>query len=113
MSVSSALGESPAQLAALRERYVPRVYTQHHPNVAVQGEGAFVTDAAGQRYLDFAGGIGVLNVGQRHPKVVAALHEQIDRLLHSGPVLVSDRYIQLAARLSEKVSPTETSRSSS
>jgi 4-aminobutyrate aminotransferase/(S)-3-amino-2-methylpropionate transaminase len=92
-------------LNRLREQYVPRVYTQHHPIIAVRGEGAWIEDSEGRRYLDFAGGIGVLNVGQRHPKVVEALHEQVDQLLHSGPVMLHDGYITLAARIAEKVAP--------
>ena len=92
-------------LNRLRDKYVPRVYTQHHPGVAVRGDGAWIEDSEGRRYLDFAGGIGVLNVGQRHPKVVKALHEQVDRLLHSGPVMLHDGYITLAARLAERVAP--------
>ena len=47
----------------------------------------------------------MLNIGHRHPLVVKAVHEQADRLLHSGPVMMHDGYIKLAARLSEKVEP--------
>jgi 4-aminobutyrate aminotransferase/(S)-3-amino-2-methylpropionate transaminase len=92
-----------ANLAALRDRYVAQCYTNLHPMVEVRGEGAWIEDSAGCRYLDFAGGVGVLNVGQRHPRVVEAVHAQVDRLLHSGPVMLHDGYIALAARLAEAV----------
>lgn len=93
------------ELLALKERYIPAVYQQHHPVIAVRGEGSWVTDSEGQRYLDFAGGIGVLNVGQCHPLVVEAIMAQVDCLLHCGPVMLHDGYITLAARLAEKVRP--------
>lgn len=97
--------QQTADLLTLKERYIPAVYQQHHPVIATKGEGAWVTDSEGKRYLDFAGGIGVLNIGHRHPFVVKAVHEQADRLMHSGPVMIHDGYIKLAARLSEKVEP--------
>lgn len=99
------LSQETADLLALKERYIPAVYQQHHPLIARTGEGAWVTDSEGNRYLDFAGGIGVLNIGHRHPFVVKAIHEQVDRLMHSGPVMLHDGYIKLAARLAEKVEP--------
>jgi 4-aminobutyrate aminotransferase/(S)-3-amino-2-methylpropionate transaminase len=104
MIVDTAAGAT-GELLALKERYVPAPYLQHHPVVAVSGEGAWIADSDGRRYLDFAGGIGVLNVGQRHPRVVNAVKEQADRLLHSGPVMLHDAYIRLAARLAETVAP--------
>lgn len=99
------LSEETADLLALKERYIPTAYQQHHPMIATSGEGAWISDSEGRRYLDFAGGIGVLNIGQRHPKVVKAVQEQVDRLMHCGPVMLHNGYITLAARLAETVAP--------
>ena len=105
MTHGTGLSQETEDLLALKERHIPTVYQQHHPTIAVSGEGAWVCDSEGRRYLDFAGGIGVLNVGQRHPLVVQAVQQQAARLLHTGPVMLHDGYIRLAARLAEKVSP--------
>jgi len=51
--------------------------------VAVKGEGVFLVDDRGRRYLDFTSGIGVTNTGHCHPRVVAAVREQASRLLHA------------------------------
>jgi 4-aminobutyrate aminotransferase/(S)-3-amino-2-methylpropionate transaminase len=102
-----AVSDATTTLRALQEQFVPCAYTRHHPIVASRGEGAWVEDIEGRRYLDFAGGIGVLNVGQRHAKVVEALHAQVERLLHTGPVMMHDGYIKLAARIAQTVSADE------
>lgn len=93
------------RLTESRARHVPAAYPQHHPIIAAIGEGAWIEDTDGRRYLDFAGGIGVLNAGQRHHEVVQALHRQTDRLLHSGPVMIHEGYIELAERIAERVAP--------
>ena len=51
-------------------------------SIFVKGQGAYVWDHNDRRYLDFTSGIGVTNTGHCHPKVVAAIHEQADLLLH-------------------------------
>lgn len=97
-----ALGEAE-DLATLRQQYIPSAYLQHHPIYAALGEGAWITDIDGRQYIDFAGGIGVMNVGHRHPRVVEALHRQVDQLLHIGPVTLHENYVRLAARIATKV----------
>jgi 4-aminobutyrate aminotransferase len=64
--------------------------------VAESAEGCWVTDVDGRRYLDLGSGIAVTNVGHRHPRVVAAVHEQVDRLFHTSVVLRHRPYIELA-----------------
>ncbi|NVK18423.1 MAG: aspartate aminotransferase family protein [Methylocystaceae bacterium] len=54
-----------------------------HPLLIEKGENAFVWDNTGKRYIDFVGGIGVLSVGHRHPKVIKAAKSQLDQLTHS------------------------------
>src|SRR4029077_10111899 len=63
-------------------------------------DGVTLVDADGNRYLDFASGISVTNLGHGHPDVQAAIHAQVDRLVHSGaPVMLPDVYVELCARL--------------
>jgi 4-aminobutyrate aminotransferase len=52
-------------------------------SIFVRGEGPYIWDHKNRRYLDFTSGIGVTNTGHCHPKVVAAIHEQGDLLLHT------------------------------
>lgn len=94
-----------ADLYEARKRHVPAAYAPHHAIIARESLGATLTDTDGHSYVDFAGGVGVLNVGHRHPRVAKALHEQVDRLLHTGPVLIHEGYVTLAARLAELVAP--------
>eukprot|EP00591_Stephanopyxis_turris_P008933 CAMPEP_0195527682 /NCGR_PEP_ID=MMETSP0794_2-20130614/29550_1 /TAXON_ID=515487 /ORGANISM="Stephanopyxis turris, Strain CCMP 815" /LENGTH=464 /DNA_ID=CAMNT_0040658659 /DNA_START=100 /DNA_END=1494 /DNA_ORIENTATION=- len=57
-------------------------------------------DVEGKRYIDFSGGIGVLNTGHRHPKVVAAIEQQLSRVIHSCvQVMPYEPYVELAERL--------------
>lgn len=56
--------------------------------IVVRGEGPFVFDRDGRRYLDFTSGIGVTNTGHAHPRVVAAVKEQAERLLHAQASVV-------------------------
>ena len=67
--------------------------------VAVRGEGSWLWDADGQRYLDFGSGIAVTNTGHCHPKVVAAIAEQAATLLHTSVVCHPTGMIRLAERL--------------
>jgi 4-aminobutyrate aminotransferase/(S)-3-amino-2-methylpropionate transaminase len=66
----------------------------------VHAEGAVVTDADGNRLIDFGGGIGVVNTGHRHPSVVSAVTDQLDRFAHvCFPVSIYEPYVELAERL--------------
>ncbi len=67
--------------------------------VAARGEGSWITDVEGRRYLDFGSGIAVTNVGHCHPRVVAAVAEQAATLLHTSVVFRHAGYIELAERL--------------
>ena len=91
--------ESYASVAA-RERYVPRGLANTHAIFVARAEGTRVWDVDGKEYLDFTSGIGVLNTGHRHPQVVRAVHEQVDRLMHTCfQVAMYEPYVELAARL--------------
>ena len=83
-----------------RQRAVPRGVPLAVPLAIVSGENAVVTDADGNRLIDFAGGIGTLNTGHRHPAVVAAAKAQLDRLIHTSfQVAAYEPYIDAAERL--------------
>jgi len=69
--------------------------------VAVRGEGSWLFDADGRRYLDFGSGIAVNNTGHCHPKVVAAIAEQAATLIHTSVVTHPTRMIELAERLGD------------
>jgi len=62
--------------------------------IAERAAGSFVWDVEGRRYLDLGSGIAVTNTGHRHPHVVAAIHAQVDALLHTSVVLKHQPYIR-------------------
>ena len=91
--------DSYASVAA-RERHVPRGLANTHAIFVDRAEGTRVWDVDGKEYLDFTSGIGVLNTGHRHPHVVRAVQEQLDRLMHTCfQVTMYEPYVELAARL--------------
>lgn len=98
-------GPVSVALMARRVAAVPRGVAHSVPVFAASAEGARVTDVDGNVFIDFAGGIGVMNVGHSAPPVVVALREQVDRFAHVGfSVLPYESYVSLAERLA-RVSP--------
>ena len=90
------------ELAELRSRYVPRGITSAHPLTADRARGSELWDVSGKRYIDFAGGIGVMNVGHAHPRVMKAVEEQLARATHTSfQVVQYESYLRLAQRLCE------------
>jgi len=74
--------------------------TSTHPFHPVRGEGAYVWDVEGKRYLDFSTGIAVMNVGHSHPAVVEAVKRQVEQFQHlCFAVGMHPNYIELAERL--------------
>ncbi|MFN2419460.1 MAG: aspartate aminotransferase family protein, partial [Candidatus Limnocylindria bacterium] len=74
--------------------------TRAYPLVAESGSGMVVTDVDGNRFLDFAAGIAVCSTGHSHPKVVAAIREQADRLIHIAATdFYEPRYTEFIERL--------------
>ena len=93
---------SQAELTELRAKYVPRGITSAHPIAADHAQGSELWDVNGRRYIDFAGGIGVMNVGHNHPRVMEAVRAQLDRATHTSfQVVVYESYLRLAERLCE------------
>jgi 4-aminobutyrate aminotransferase len=75
-------------------------YTRCYPLVAARGEGAIIEDVDGNRFLDFNAGIAVASTGHCHPKVVAAIEQQSNRLIHmSGTDFYYENMVQLAEKL--------------
>ncbi len=68
--------------------------------VIVRGEGSYIYDADGKRYLDFGSGLIAVNLGHGHPKVVAAIQEQAKTLCYAAPSFFNDKRAELAAELS-------------
>ncbi len=95
------------ELLELRQRVVPRGVATANPTVIDSAEGALWVDRDGREWIDFTGGIGVLNVGAGNPEVRRAIHEQVDRLIHTcSHVAWHEPYLRLCARLAE-VAPIE------
>lgn len=89
-------------LAARRERAVPRGVSSATQAFAARAENAELWDVEGRRFVDFAGGIAVLNVGHRHPRVVAAVTEQLAAYTHTAfQVMPYEPYVRLAERLND------------
>jgi 4-aminobutyrate aminotransferase/(S)-3-amino-2-methylpropionate transaminase len=95
-------GADTEELMKLRERYVPRGVSTAHPVMVDHAQGSEIWDTDGRRYIDFVGGIGVMNVGHNHPRVMAAVREQLDRVTHTSfQVVMYESYLKLAQRLSD------------
>lgn len=93
-------GPKSRALLDRRAAAVPRGVPAVTPIAVVHAEGAVVTDADGNRLIDFGGGIGVVNTGHRHPGVVEAVRTQLDRFAHvCFPVSTYEPYVELAERL--------------
>lgn len=83
-----------------RTHAVPRGVATALPIFVARAENAEIWDEENRRYIDFAGGIAVLNVGHRHPKVTGAVRAQLDNYMHVAfQVTAYESYIELAERL--------------
>jgi 4-aminobutyrate aminotransferase/(S)-3-amino-2-methylpropionate transaminase len=93
-------GPLSQDLTARRASAVARGISQLTPVFVARSEGAVIEDVDGNRFLDFAGGIGCMNSGHRDPRVVAALHDQVDRFLHTCFMVTPyESYVKLAEKL--------------
>jgi 4-aminobutyrate aminotransferase/(S)-3-amino-2-methylpropionate transaminase len=95
MSIATSLSE---RIAAA----IPRGVSVPIPILAHHASGAEIWDAEGRRYIDFGGGIAVLNVGHRHPRVMAAVQAQLEAFTHTCfGVTPYEPYIKLAERMNQ------------
>jgi 4-aminobutyrate aminotransferase/(S)-3-amino-2-methylpropionate transaminase len=93
-------GPRSEELLARRSRAIPRGVPAVTPIAIVHAENAVLTDADANRLIDFGGGIGVVNVGHRHSRVLAAVRDQLERYVHvCFPVSTYEPYVALAERL--------------
>ncbi len=93
-------GPKSRALIARKEAAVPRGPYLVAPVCAAKAEGAWIEDLDGNRYIDFAGGIGCLNMGHRAPSVDKAIREQLDKHLHlCFGVTPYEPYVALAEKL--------------
>lgn len=89
-----------AELVARRDASVARGVASAAPIYASRAENSELWDVEGNRYVDFAGGIAVLNTGHRHPKVIAAAKAQEDHYTHTSfQVVPYEPYVALAEKL--------------
>jgi len=97
-------GPRSRELAERELRSVARPLLVHLPIFAERAENATITDVDGNVFVDFAGGVGVINAGHAHPRVVEAVAEQAQRFLHTDFTVVPyETYVALAERLCELV----------
>jgi 4-aminobutyrate aminotransferase / (S)-3-amino-2-methylpropionate transaminase / 5-aminovalerate transaminase len=93
-------GPRSRALMKRREAAIPRGPAHATPLFIARAEGATLEDVDGNRFLDFAGGIGCLNIGHRSPRVLAAIREQLEKYLHlCFAVTPYEPYIALAEKL--------------
>jgi 4-aminobutyrate aminotransferase len=99
-------GPKAAELIARDAKAMSPSFTRAYPFVMERGEGCWVTDVDGNRFLDFTAGIAVVSTGHSHPRVVAAIEEQARRFLHmSGTDFYYRSEIELAERLEARILP--------
>jgi 4-aminobutyrate aminotransferase / (S)-3-amino-2-methylpropionate transaminase / 5-aminovalerate transaminase len=95
-------GPRSREILDRKERVIADPLSIYIPVVIERGRGATLTDVDGNTFIDFTGGVGCLNVGHSHPRVVEAAQEQLDRFSHTDFTIVPyEIYVRLAERLCE------------
>ena len=100
MSTDQAAGTRTEELLALAERYAAHNY-HPLPVVIAQGDGAWVSDIEGRRYLDMLAAYSALNFGHRHPRLVAAAQRQLERLTLTSRAFHNDTFPLFCCDLAE------------
>ncbi len=95
-------GPRSREILERKERVIADPLSIYIPVVIERGQGATLTDVDGNTFIDFTGGVGCLNVGHSHPRVVEAAQEQLERFSHTDFTIVPyETYVRLAERLCE------------
>jgi 4-aminobutyrate aminotransferase / (S)-3-amino-2-methylpropionate transaminase / 5-aminovalerate transaminase len=95
-------GPRSAEILARKERVIAEPLSLYLPLVIAEARGATLTDVDGNTFVDFAGGVGCMNVGHSHPRVVEAIRDQAERFTHTDFTIVPyENYVGLAERLLE------------
>jgi 4-aminobutyrate aminotransferase/(S)-3-amino-2-methylpropionate transaminase len=93
-------GPKSSDIVARKERVIAKPMSLYLPIVAAEARGSTLTDVDGNTFIDFTGGVGCLNVGHAHPKVVEAVQEQAARFLHTDFTMIPYEVgVTLAERL--------------
>ena len=93
-------GPKSKEILARKEQVVADPLSVFLPVVIAEGRGATITDVDGNTFIDFTGGVGCLNVGHSHPRVVEAAQEQLAKFSHTDFTIVPyELYVTLAERL--------------
>jgi 4-aminobutyrate aminotransferase len=92
-------GETTAGWLARDHEALAGVLPRYYDVVAARGEGSWLIDVEGRRYLDLGAGIAVNTTGHAHPRVVEAIATQAARLIHTSVVVHNERNIELAERI--------------
>ena len=92
--------ETPEDVVELEKHYLLQNYARH-PIVLQRGDGPYMWDVDGKRYLDFIAGIGVNALGQNHPRIVGVIQEQAARLIHTSNLFYNQYQGPLAKRIAE------------
>lgn len=95
-------GEKSRALMARRHQFVARGVSSTMSVFAARAEGAMIEDVDGNRFIDFTGGIGVMNVGHARPEVTRAIAEQAEKFTHTCfSVMMYEPYVALAERITQ------------
>ena len=96
-------GPKSQELLDRRDAAIPKALCgKAYPICIKQGSGAMFEDLDGNQFLDWVGGVGVLNIGYSHPEVIKAVQEQTEKYFHTiFNVYVHDGYVSLAEKLNE------------
>ncbi|MET1079787.1 MAG: 4-aminobutyrate--2-oxoglutarate transaminase [Pseudomonas sp.] len=98
------MSKTNESLMQRRQAAVPRGVGQIHPIFAASAKNSRVTDVEGREFIDFAGGIAVLNTGHLHPKIIAAVQDQLTKLTHTCfQVLAYEPYVELCEKINARV----------
>ena len=95
-------GPRSREILARKERVIAEPLSIYLPLVIAEARGANLTDVDGNTFVDFSGGVGCMNVGHSHPRVVEAIREQAELFTHTDFTIVPyENYVALAERLVE------------
>lgn len=94
-------GPKAAKIIERRKAATPSAIGCAYPVVIEKGEGAMIEDVDGNKFLDWIGGVGVLNIGFSHPEIVEAVKNQAEKYFHGMfNVVTHEGYVELAEKLS-------------
>jgi 4-aminobutyrate aminotransferase len=95
-------GPKAAEFISKDGKFMSSSYNRLYPAMIEKGQGCWVWDVDGNKFLDFTAGIGVCSTGHCHPEVVQAIKEQVERLIHmSGAIFYYPVQVRLAEKFAE------------